>query len=235
MRMKTVFPQMASWAAAILVVVLGGCGRFSKTISIDRETIQKSVEGYFPMSSDDAEGRKKPIRVTLTDPETLLEEGSDQLGLRLTIIAEPTDENAPPIATPPSGPPIAAPPPVGPPGGKLPVPEIGSDEPNSQATTVDERPQVFEGTVGILGQIAYKPEEASFYYLKPKISELNFPQLPPQFETPVRTAVEVLLAKYLEEHSIYTLSDDDLKSRAAKSALKSVAVKDGKLNIEIGW
>ncbi len=235
MRVKTAFPQTASWFAAILVVALGGCGGFSKTISIDRETIQKSVEGRFPISSDDTEGQEKPIRVTLADPETLLDEGSDQLGLRLTITAEPTDENAPPIATSPSGPPVAAPPPLGPPGRKPPIPEIGSDEPDSQTTTVDDRPKVFEGTVGILGEIAYKPEEASFYYLEPKISELDFPQLPPQFETPVRAAVEVLLAKYLEEHSIYTLSDDDLKSRAAKAALKSVAVKDGKLNIEIGW
>jgi len=195
---------------AILLVALGGCGRGSTTtISLDRETIQSAVAGFFPLSSDKpGDGEKKPIRVTLSDPEVLLEDGAERMGLRMKIAVEASEEKG----LLPDGPPI----------GKPPGPPLPGRS-------------VFEGTLVVHGEISYKPEEVSFYYQNPTVTQLTFPQLPPPLEIPVRNLAEAAMAKYLQVHPIHTLSDANLKSRAAKTVLKSIAVKNGKLDIEIGW
>lgn len=192
---------------AALFVALGGCGKGSlATISLERTTIQAALAPYFPLSSDKlGEGEKKPIRITLSDPDVLLEEGSDRLGMRMKVVVEPTDEKG-----------------LVPPFEKLPPGAGPVKDP-------------LEGTLVLHGEIHYKPEEAAFYCRNPTVATLNFPRLPPFPETAVRALAEAVLAKYLPAHPIYTLSDANLKSRAAKSVLKSVAVRNGKLDLEVGW
>src|SRR5205085_2623726 len=141
-------------------------------------------------------------RVTLSDPEVLLEEGSDRMGLRMRVLVEP---DAPPLL---DGPPIGKQPPL--------------------------RRDVFTGTLVVDGKLTYRPQEASFYYGDPTIKQLTFPHLPPGLETPVRNVAEALMAKHLQANPIYTMMDGDGKSRAAKSVLKSITVRDGKVVIEIG-
>jgi hypothetical protein len=198
--------------AAVLLIALGGCSKGpATTISLDQPTIQAKLAKAFPLSSDKA-GDKNPIRITLTDPQVVLEEGSDRLGLRMKVVVEPPAKK-PPLPEPP----------FGKPGDKLPRPEsVAAND-------------VLEGTLSVRGAISYKPEEAAFYYQNLTIEKLQFPQLPASLEAPVRDLAEGLLAGHLQRHPIYTLTDTDLKSRAARSVLKSVAVKNGKLDIEIGW
>lgn len=89
------------------------------------------------------------------------------------------------------------------------------------------------GTVMARGVLSYRPKEGAFYYSQPTIDELSFPQLPAQFEAPVRELTEALLAQYVQAKPIYTLSGDT-KSQAARLVLKSVTVRDGKLLVELG-
>lgn len=199
------------WTSVAMLVALAGCGGGSGvTITIERDSIQSALAKYFPRSSD--KDGNKPIRVTLTDPEVLLEQGSSQLGLRVKVLVERSDEGPPP--RPGNGPPFK------------PGPPDGGDEPP---------PRTFEGTVVVRGDLTYEPQTSSFHITNAKIAELKFPKLPPVLEAPVRTAAEAVMTKYLKENAIYTLPDDNVKSRAAKSVLKSIAVKDGKLEVVIGW
>lgn len=187
---------------ALVLLALAGCStKSSRTISLDRNTIQAGLAAYFPLSSDKlGDGARKPLRLTLTDPDVLLESGSDHLGLRVRVHVEFLEKNGPPLP---------------------PLPDGGP-------------PKALTGTIVVRGAISYQPEKAAFFYSNPTLHELTFPQLPPQFETPVRELAEALLAKHLQANPIYTLPDSDLKSRAAKLVLKAVTVRDGKLEIELG-
>lgn len=177
----------------LALVLLAGCGT-STTIPIDRAVLQAAVASYFPLSSDQLGPPRKPVRVTLTDPEVLLEPGAHRVGLRFRVAVEPD--------------------------GKGPLPPGKPADP-------------LTGTVTSHGALSYRPEDGAFYYSQPTIDELSFPQLPPQFEAPVRELTETLLAQYVQAKPIYTLSGDT-KSKAARLVLKSVTVRDGKLLVELG-
>ena len=177
----------------LTLVLLAGCGTSTK-ISIDRAVLQAAAASYFPLSSDKLGPPRKPVRVTLSDPEVLLEAGANRIGLRIRIVAEPESNG--------------------------PLPPGKPAEP-------------LTGTVTSHGALSYRPEEGAFYYSQPTIDELRFPQLPPQFEAPVRELTEALLAQYVQTKPIYTLSGDT-KSQAARLVLKSVTVRDGKVLVELG-
>ena len=208
--------QLLSVTVALSTFV--GCsGDFSQTISISKDTIQGQVDGYFPMSTADMESVDLPVVVVISDGVVLMEEGSDQLGLEAKVRVDAPDVDVPQPKTPPR------PPGPGPPGLSPPT------DPPAQSP-----PKTINGTIAIFGEISYNANEGAFYFTNPQIKEMNFEQLPPQFETPAQKGAELLLGKYLSNNSVYTLSDEETGTRAAKSVLKSVTVKDGKLQVEIG-
>ena len=82
--------------------------------------------------------------------------------------------------------------------------------------------------------IDYRADEASFYFLDPQLEPGGLKELPGPLITPARKAIEAMLAKYFAKNSVYTLSDDQTETKAAKMLLKSVVVRNGQLEIELG-
>jgi len=200
MRRRRLLPGML-----VLLCVVGCGGGSFDTISLSKDTLQTVIDQYFPMSSDKLADESAPVTVTLTEPEVLLEEGRDQLGLRIKVDAE-TEESSD--------------------GPSPPLPIRGR---------VRERVmQEFDGTVTVYADITYQQEEAAFYILNPSIEEVTLQLLPEPLVEPVHRVTERLLAKYLQENPVYRLSEDDVASRTAKRLLNSVTVKDGKLNLKLG-
>ena len=90
------------------------------------------------------------------------------------------------------------------------------------------------GSFSVWGKILYRPENASFYLIEPTFEDISLAALPDRFHEPTMKAVEQMLANYLRENSIYTLSDANSKTKTAKMVLKSLEVKDGTLSVELG-
>jgi len=239
------------FVTVVLLLPLVGCGG-SITLDLTQAELQARVDEYFPINSDDYAEEDLPARVTLSDPELLLENGSDRVGLRVKVSVE-KKEGAPDLPTPPSAPPNAEsdgprptppgpPPGLKPPGGLPPTgpgtpetpPASPVESPPGGAKQLDPPPEKLDVTVAASGKIAYRAEEGAFYLLEPSIDEVPFQQLPSVLTEPVRKVTGQLLNKYLTENAIYTLSDEDTKTKAAKMLLKSVAVQDGKLKVELG-
>ena len=236
-------------------------------LTLGKAELQAGLETYFPINSDDYIEEELPASLTLSDPELILEEGSDRIGLRVAIAAQKEDA-APELPAPPAGtgdgespsgappddggtlelnPPLQDPPGPKPPGPGQPGRLLGANpplpappgNPPVEPPPIDKAlpaapPEEFTGTMTISGKVAYRAEEAAFYFLEPSIDEVAIEQLPPAMDQPVRKAASKVLTKYLTENPVYTLSDEDSKIKAAKMLLKSVAVEDGKLKVELG-
>jgi hypothetical protein len=76
------------WLALVLVpLTVVGCGRgLSVTVEVPRQKIQEKVESHFPVEVSGTEQGKK-LHLTLSDPVILLEEGRDEIGLKVNLVA----------------------------------------------------------------------------------------------------------------------------------------------------
>jgi len=89
----------------LVVPLLSGCSsKTTFTHEVPKEDIQKKINTKFPQTVG-GEKESSPVRLTLSDPVVLLEEGKNQVGVRFNIVAEPSGGK-------PSGPPgLPEPPP----------------------------------------------------------------------------------------------------------------------------
>ena len=252
-------PRMMYLLAFCTIGLTIGCDG-SVTISLTEDQLQPAVEEMFPVHSGDWIEQDLPVSVMLSDPKLTLLEGSDRMSLQVTVngtttekapeLPNPTtdtgelvpDETSlpkPPADSPtePSGPRHPGPPlPGGPRGERSPAPPPTQPQPpvdNPQPPAAP--PREFEGTVTASGKVSYRPDEASFYLLEPTIDDVAFGDLLNVNDGPVRGAIETMLQKYFAENSVYTLSDDDTTSEAARMLMKSMVVENGKLHIELGY
>lgn len=198
---------------ALLVLTslgLAGCDRFAHTVKIRKETIQTVVDKMVPVDA-----QKKgdlPFPASLQTAEVLLDESTNQMGLRISFSTQPP---VPPNPKPPGAPPFA------PPGAPTPPTSPNPEEP-------------IEGILSLTGEVSFNGEEGSFYFRNPTVREFEAGDLPTDAAKPLKQAVEKLVGKYLDEHPVYTLEDGKLTTKAAKALLKSVAVKDNALHVTIG-
>jgi len=91
-----------------------------------------------------------------------------------------------------------------------------------------------EGGITVHGDLEYDQETASFFYRNCFITELHFQGLPGPLLTPIRNGATAALKLYLDRTPVYKLEGDDTQMQAARMLIKSVAVKDGKLLVELG-
>src|SRR5436309_843526 len=72
----------------LLPLPLAGCGSgLSVSVELPKEVIQKKVSERFPLEVAEEKG-DSPLRLTLSDPVVLLEDGKDQVGLRVNLVAK---------------------------------------------------------------------------------------------------------------------------------------------------
>jgi len=89
------------------------------------------------------------------------------------------------------------------------------------------------GHAKIVGNISYKKENGNFYFYKPTIAELEIDQVPAQFHDNVKQLAQYALTNSLGSKPIFTLQDDNQQQKLAKSMLKSVDIKPGKILITL--
>src|SRR5262249_49477082 len=184
----------------VLLSVLGCARGISVSFEIPKEEIQKKIESKFPVETTQKQG-DSPLSLTLSNPVVILEEGKDQIGLRVNLTAETA---AP--SKPPDGP---SPPPPAPPKSR------------------------FTGSATFFGSVSYDPKKKAISISNPKVTELKIDQLPKELSEPLSRLAEQALAQKFSEQS-FPLEGQGIEN-AITSHLKSVAVKDGKIVIEIGW
>jgi hypothetical protein len=81
----------------------------------------------------------------------------------------------------------------------------------------------------ITGSLSYEPLQGAFFFHDPKISELQIDNLQSQFAPQVREFTQQLISKTMAMYPIYTLNDDDMQQKLAKSVLQAVEVKNQNL------
>ncbi len=89
------------------------------------------------------------------------------------------------------------------------------------------------GRAKIAGSLSYKSETSEFFFKDPSIEKLEIDKVPERYIPKVKKIVQKIASKILATRPIYKLKDDNLKHKLAKAMLKSVAVKDKKLLLEM--
>ena len=87
------------------------------------------------------------------------------------------------------------------------------------------------GEVKIMGALSYEPETANFFLNEPKIVRLKINNASEKMTSGIKKIIEVAARKILATQPVYTLSDDNLKDKLAKSVLKSIKVENEKLHV----
>lgn len=151
------------------------------TLTFTREDLQQRVAAKFPFDQ-----KLLFITVTYNNPQVLLNDGSDRVGISL-------DANA----------------------------KLAGD-------------QLVKGHVAGDWQVRYEPAEGSFFFDDPKIDRFDIDGLPPSTQEQVARVAKPLIEEYLRRVPVYRLKPGDLRQDIARSVLKSVAVKQGKLFVVIG-
>lgn len=90
------------------------------------------------------------------------------------------------------------------------------------------------GSVTFNGALRYDNKSGSFYFDDLEITSLNIKQLSPAVLPKIKSSLQGVAQKVLATQPVYTFNDKNLKHQLAKSALKSILVKDQKLIIELG-
>ena len=236
-----------------------GCSNtsVSVTVEVPKEKVQEDVSKKFPLQAGE-EDKDSPLAITLTEPEVLFEEGRDQIGLRVHVLAKltggkpPADAPQLPVPTPTNEPPSVPSlpgPDKGPPGlPKLPPPPGGGAacDPDScqppnlplptdgPAPPANGQPPEFSGVATCFLTITYNSDDQSIKLSDPKITELEIKDLPSELTEPLKKIAEEKIGEKLAETSL-PLPSESLEDKAVKTFMKSVTVKNGKLLVEIGW
>jgi hypothetical protein len=90
-----------------------------------------------------------------------------------------------------------------------------------------------KGQGSIDGDLEYRQETGEFYLHDPKIRRLDVHDFPADIASSIQQALQELMRHSLPVILVYKLKDDDIGQRMTKSILSSVAVRNGKLILEL--
>lgn len=89
------------------------------------------------------------------------------------------------------------------------------------------------GTAHVEGRISYDPDKGEFYFLDSEVKSIKIDKLPDAFRKKAPKMIGSAMKIALDHLPVYRFNDD-LKHRLAKAVLKSVSVKNRKLEIVLG-
>ena len=90
-----------------------------------------------------------------------------------------------------------------------------------------------KGQGAIDGDLEYRQETGEFYLRDPKIRRLDLEDFPPDVAASVQQTIQGLMRQSLPVILVYKLKDNDIGQRLTKQILSSVAVRNGKLVLEL--
>lgn len=91
-----------------------------------------------------------------------------------------------------------------------------------------------ESRATVMGGLRYDPSEAALYLDEPEIAELQLGSLQPENAERLRSLTESVMRRALSVFPVYRLDRRTLGEFATEHVLRSVAVEDGRLLIELG-
>lgn len=81
------------------------------------------------------------------------------------------------------------------------------------------------GQLNITGSLSYKAETKEFFFTQSVIEKLEIASIPDKYLVQVKAIIQWLAKKILMKKAVYSLRQEGLKYKFAKSTLKSVSVK----------
>ena len=193
----------------VVLLVVAGIAIFfaagnTTTIEVTRDKIQSVLDDVFPVSLSD-ENEETRVEATLSDPNLLLDGESDRIGLEATVVARP-----------------------------LPLDRKRLVNGAIRQRILDRQGGEINGRVGLTGELRFDPDQSTFYLSSPKIEKLEINREEGLLRDRLIRIVERGLGRALADRPVYTIDDSATVNRAAKQVIKSVNIRDGKVNIEIG-
>ncbi len=92
----------------------------------------------------------------------------------------------------------------------------------------------YSGQMEFDAGVEYRPEQGEFFLVDSRVRHLQLDEVPQIYQDMARSLTNETLKRYLEELPIYKLDESDFKESLAKLVLKSVAIKDGRLVLQMG-
>lgn len=216
--------------ALMPIVLLCGCqGNWSTEVSVPKVAIQEAVDAWLPVKLSDYIEDEKPVEVALSKATVLLREGTDKIGVEMNVTVD-----LPSVAVPGRPTPAAESPPPGLPGLE-PAPTPPTPVEKAAASDGKMPAKTVQGTVVVSTGIRYEPESASFFCQYPATERIDIEHFPSELEPLLSKLSEEAMTRYFAENSVYTIDDSQTATRLAKSAIKNVTIRDGKLIIEVGF
>jgi hypothetical protein len=93
---------------------------------------------------------------------------------------------------------------------------------------------VMAGRAFVEGQIRYAPETGEFFFDRPNVADVTIAGLPESMRSTTEEAIAMCGEAYLTAMPVYRLKQSDFKQSLAKMVLKSVKVRQGRLEAVIG-
>jgi hypothetical protein len=94
--------------------------------------------------------------------------------------------------------------------------------------------RLVQGSIAGDWMIRYEPAHGEFYFDDPQIERFDIKGLSPSTQEMVARVAKPLIQEYLRRVPVYRLKPGDLRQDLARSVLKSVTVKRGKLYVVVG-
>jgi len=90
------------------------------------------------------------------------------------------------------------------------------------------------GSLLLDGALRYEPQEGAFYFDGARVQEMAVQGLSDDARRQIQTVASLLINLYLSHVPVYRLNPEDIRQALAKTFLKSVSVRNGRLIVEIG-
>lgn len=174
--------QWAVYCVLLMACGWGGvvtAGETNLIITLDQSDVQRRVERLFPIVQEEAS-----LKVRWHDPEVILHEGSDRIGLRLQL-------------------------------------------------ALMSAPYQFSATAEVEGKLRFERKTGELFLDDARIIDLAFTDVPMLPLEPIVQIAETMLRPGLQSHPVYVLGQSGEEKRFMGSEIKSVAVRDGKLEITL--
>ena len=91
------------------------------------------------------------------------------------------------------------------------------------------------GVVEADGHLVYRSDAGEIAITDTQLRRLEIADVPAAYRKTVKAIVATLTAKYLSDVTVYTLNPEEFKESLAKLLLRSVAVEDGRVIVEVGF
>lgn len=154
------------------------------TVRLSEAQLQENVEKAFPIEKQDRSGL---ITTTLSDPEVILTDGSDRIGLAVQV-----------------------------------------------AVNLLGREKALAGSVTADGKVRYVPTDGAFYLDAPRIQSITLEGLSSGLKKQIESLAGPLMEAAVPTVPLYRLDPADTRQALAKTVLRSVEVREGRLIVRIG-